>query len=133
MVDIAGATAGIVSAVINVGKCFMSLFNHKSNLRNLETEVRRLKVERENVEGMVGDARKNAETIKETVEQWVSDVNSIVTEAEMLIDERADFRCFHLKARYKLRREISKKVKNVAELLQLREAFGNQKNGMNDH
>ncbi|KAJ0013506.1 hypothetical protein Pint_20011 [Pistacia integerrima] len=72
MVETAGAIAGIVSAVLDVGKCFMSLFNHKSNLRNLETEVGKLKLARGKVKGMVEVARNKAEKIEETVELWES-------------------------------------------------------------
>ncbi|KAJ0014257.1 hypothetical protein Pint_20027 [Pistacia integerrima] len=126
MVETAGAIAGIVSAVLDVGKCFMSLFNHKSNLRNLETEVGKLKVARGKVERKVEVARNNVEEIEEPVGQWVSDVNSIVDEAETLIGERANIRCFNFIARYKQSRKASKKVKDVADLLELQEAFGDQ-------
>ncbi|KAJ0015163.1 hypothetical protein Pint_20020 [Pistacia integerrima] len=126
MVDIAGNVAGIVSAVLDVDKCFMYLLNHKSNIRILEREVGKLKVARDEVERKVEVARNNVEMIEEIVEQWVIKVNSIVPESETLIKERANVQCFSLKARYKQSRKASKKVKDVAELLHLQEAFGDQ-------
>ncbi|KAJ0014259.1 hypothetical protein Pint_20029 [Pistacia integerrima] len=126
MVDIAGNVAGIVSAVLDVDKCFMYLLNHKSNIRILEREVGKLKVARDEVERKVEVARNNVEMIEEIVEQWVIKVNSIVPESETLIKERANVRCFSLKARYKQSRKASKKVQDVAELLHLQEAFGDQ-------
>ncbi|XP_031254036.1 probable disease resistance protein At4g27220 isoform X2 [Pistacia vera] len=126
MVDIAGNVAGIVSAVLDVDKCFMYLLNHKSNIRILEREVGKLKVARDEVERKVEVARNNVEMIEEIVEQWVIKVNSIVPESETLIKERANVRCFSLKAGYKQSRKASKKVQDVAELLHLQEAFGDQ-------
>ncbi|KAJ0014011.1 hypothetical protein Pint_20006 [Pistacia integerrima] len=121
MVDIAGNVADIVSAVLDVDKCFMYLLNHKSNIRILEREVGKLKVARDEVERKVEVARNNVEMIEEIVEQWVIKVNSIVPESETLIKERANVQCFSLKARYKQSRKASKKVKDVAELLHLQE------------
>ncbi|KAJ0079633.1 hypothetical protein Patl1_22797 [Pistacia atlantica] len=91
----------------------MYLFNHKSNLRILEREVRKLKVARDNVEGKVEVARNNAEKIEETVEELVMKVNYIVPKSETLIEERANVRCFNLKAHYKRSRKAPKKVKDV--------------------
>ncbi|KAJ0015164.1 hypothetical protein Pint_20021 [Pistacia integerrima] len=126
MVEFAASIAGIVGTVLGIGKCFTYLFNHKSNLRNLELEVGKLKVKKALVDVKVGEARNNVEEILETVEQWVIKVNFIVPEAEMLIEERANVGCFNLKARHKQSRKASKKVKDVTELLELQEAFGDQ-------
>ncbi|KAJ0015010.1 hypothetical protein Pint_20014 [Pistacia integerrima] len=126
MVDIAGNVAGIVSAVLGVDKWFMYLFNYKSNLRTLEREVRMLKVKKDEVEGKVEVARNNAEGIRKPVAEWVNNVNSIVREAETLIDERANVRCFNFIARIKQSRKASREVEYVSQLLQLQEAFGDQ-------
>ncbi|KAJ0013435.1 hypothetical protein Pint_20030 [Pistacia integerrima] len=126
MVEFAASIAGIVGTVLGVGKCFTYLFNHKSNLSKLEREVGKLKVTKNIVDGKVEDARNNVEEILETVEQWVIRVNSIVPEADTLIEERANVGCFNLKARYRQSRRASIKVEEVAQLLEEREAFGNK-------
>ncbi|XP_031273501.1 disease resistance protein At4g27190-like [Pistacia vera] len=124
MVENAGAIAGIVSAVLDVGKCYV-LFNHKSNLRNLETEVGKLKLARGKVKGMVELLETKRKRLKRLL-NVVSDVDSIVPEAETLINGRANVRCFNLGARYKLRRKASRKVEDISQLLKQQEAFGDR-------
>ncbi|KAJ0014012.1 hypothetical protein Pint_20007 [Pistacia integerrima] len=126
MVEFAASIAGIVGTVLGVGKCFTYLFNHKSNLSKLEREVGKLKVTKNKVDVKVEDATNNVEEILEPVKQWVIKANSIVPEAETLIEERANVGCFNLKARYKQSRKASKKVEDVAQLLEEQEAFGDQ-------
>ncbi|KAJ0014145.1 hypothetical protein Pint_21129 [Pistacia integerrima] len=102
MVEPAGDTASLVSVVLEVGKWFarpigrrfMYLYNHRNNLDNLENEVQKLKHAKEEVKNKVVAAENNVEKIKQSVRQWQDEVNSIIHEAEPLIAEKANDRCF---------------------------------------
>ncbi|KAJ0010224.1 hypothetical protein Pint_34687 [Pistacia integerrima] len=118
-------TAG--NAILEVGKClaapigrqFMYLYNYKSNFDNLEKEIGKLKGAREEVNLEVAAAEKNVEKIKPKVKDWQRDVNSIIYEAEQLIEEKTNSRCFNLITCYKNSRKASKKVEALIEFLQV--------------
>ncbi|KAJ0076738.1 hypothetical protein Patl1_36439 [Pistacia atlantica] len=120
-------TAG--NALLEVGKClaapigrqFMYLYNYKSNFDNLEKEIGKLKDARDEVKGKVVAAENNVEKIKQEVEDWQRKVDSIIVEAEQLIPEKTNSRCFNLITCYKNSRKASKKVEAVTEFLQEKE------------
>ncbi|XP_031278677.1 probable disease resistance protein At1g51480 [Pistacia vera] len=122
-------TAG--NAVLEVGKGlsapvrrqFMYLYNYKSNFDDLKKEIGKLKDAREEVKRKVVAAQNNVETIKQQVEDWQRDVDSIIVEAEQLIQEKTNSRCFNLITCYKNSRKASKKVEAVTEFLQEKETF----------
>ncbi|KAJ0010450.1 hypothetical protein Pint_34678 [Pistacia integerrima] len=122
-------TAG--NAVLEVGKClaapivrqFMYLYNYKSNFGNLEKEIGKLKDARDEVKDKVVAAEKNVEKIKQQAKDWQRNVDSIIDEAEKLIQEKTNSRCFNLITCYKNSRKASKKVEAVTEFLQEKETF----------
>ncbi|XP_031267785.1 probable disease resistance protein At4g27220 [Pistacia vera] len=122
-------TAG--NAVLEVGKClaapivrqFMNLYNYKSNFDNLEKEIGKLKDARDEVKDKVVAAENNVEKIKQQVKDWQRNVDSIIDEAEKLIQEKTNSRCFNLITCYKNSRKASKKVEAVTEFLQEKETF----------
>ncbi|KAJ0046460.1 hypothetical protein Pint_04174 [Pistacia integerrima] len=71
MAEIVAIVAGVVSAVIDVGKCFgrpfMYLYSYKTNFSKLEKDFGRLKVARDEVKLKVDVAENNVEKIKQTV------------------------------------------------------------------
>ncbi|KAJ0010222.1 hypothetical protein Pint_34682 [Pistacia integerrima] len=92
-------TAG--NALLEVGKClaapigrqFMYLYNYKSNFDNLEKEIGKLKDARDEVKDKVVAAENNVEKIKQQVKDWQRKVDSIIDEAEQLIQEKTNSRC----------------------------------------
>ncbi|XP_031252492.1 probable disease resistance protein At4g27220 [Pistacia vera] len=132
MVEPAGDIASLVSVVLEVGKWFarpigrrfMYLYNHRNNLDNLENEVQKLKDAKEEVKNKVVAAENNVEKIKQSVRQWQDEVNSIIHEAEPLIAEKANDRCFKgfcpdLITRYKDgKKAFVIKEDNISPLLQ---------------
>ncbi|KAJ0097838.1 hypothetical protein Patl1_27538 [Pistacia atlantica] len=96
MVEPAGNIASIVSAVAPVGKWIAYpighqikyAFNYKSNLEKLEKEVWKLKDAREELKGNVDAAEKNMEKIKHSVKVWQEKANSIIDEAENLVEQK---------------------------------------------
>ncbi|XP_031263399.1 putative disease resistance protein At3g15700 [Pistacia vera] len=119
------------NAVLEVGKClaapigrqFMYLYNYKSNFDNLEKEIGKLKDARDEVKDKVVAAENNVEKIKQQVKDWQRKVDSIIDEAEQLIQEKTNSRCFNLITCYKNSRKASKKVEAVTEFLQEKETF----------
>ncbi|KAJ0076741.1 hypothetical protein Patl1_36432 [Pistacia atlantica] len=105
------------NAVLEVGKClaapigrqFMYLYNYKSNFENLEKEIRKLKDARDEVKHKVVAAQNNVKKIKQKVKDWQRDVDSIIVEAEQLIQEKTNSRCFNLITCYKNSRKASKR------------------------
>ncbi|KAJ0014838.1 hypothetical protein Pint_21506 [Pistacia integerrima] len=96
-VEIIGSTAGAGSFVLDLVRClaapigrpFKYLWNYNTNFINLEKEVDKLKDARVKVQRKVDAAINNVEEIEETVEKWQKDVDSIIGEAEQLIQEKA--------------------------------------------
>ncbi|KAJ0010900.1 hypothetical protein Pint_34693 [Pistacia integerrima] len=119
------------NAVLEVGKClaapigrqFMYLYNYKSNFENLEKEIIELKDARDDVKHKVVAAEKNVEKIKQKVKDWQRGVDSILDEAEKLIQEKTNSRCFNLITCYKNSRKASKMVEAVTEILREKETF----------
>ncbi|KAJ0043840.1 hypothetical protein Pint_17177 [Pistacia integerrima] len=97
-VEIIGSTAGAGSFVLDLVRClaapigrpFKYLWNYNTNFINLEKEVDKLKDARVKVQRKVDAAINNVEEIEETVEKWQKDVDSIIGEAEQLIQEKAN-------------------------------------------
>ncbi|XP_031277905.1 uncharacterized protein LOC116136337 [Pistacia vera] len=128
MVEPTGNIASIASAVLPVGKwvtypvgCQIKYaINYKSNLEKLETEVWKLKDAREELKGNVDAAKKNMEKIKHSVKVSQEKANSIIDEAENLIEQKnnsssnPDFimRYKHSKKAFKLTED------KIAQLLQ---------------
>ncbi|XP_044477938.1 probable disease resistance protein At4g27220 isoform X2 [Mangifera indica] len=103
MVDVAGSIGSVVSPVLQVAEWlaapiwrqFKYLFNNKSNFDNLQEEIDKLKNTRDEVQHKVTAAEKNVEEIKQNVKDWQKDVEKTVTEAEQLIQAKANnSRCF---------------------------------------
>ncbi|XP_031271127.1 probable disease resistance protein At4g27220 [Pistacia vera] len=119
------------NAVLEVGKClaapigrqFMYLYNYKSNFENLEKEIIELKDARDDVKHKVVAAEMNVEKIKQKVKDWQRGVDSIIDEAEKLIQEKTNSRCFNLITCYKNSRKASKMVEAVTEILREKETF----------
>ncbi|KAJ0013318.1 hypothetical protein Pint_21489 [Pistacia integerrima] len=131
-VEIIGSTAGAGSFVLDLVRClaapigrpFKYLWNYNTNFINLEKEVDKLKDARVKVQRKVDAAINNVEEIEVTVEKWQKDVDSIIGEAEQLIQEKANNpQCFkglcpnwithykHSKKAFKL------KENNISQLL----------------
>ncbi|KAJ0014122.1 hypothetical protein Pint_21493 [Pistacia integerrima] len=97
-----GSIASVVSAVLEVGKClaapigqFKYLYNYNTNLKNLETDVMKLKKTRDEVQGRVDAAEINGEEIRQSVKEWQTRVDNTINEAERLIEEKEENRrCF---------------------------------------
>ncbi|KAJ0014555.1 hypothetical protein Pint_21505 [Pistacia integerrima] len=97
-VEIIGSAAGAGSFVLDLVRClaapigrpFKYLWNYNTNFINLEKEVDKLKDARVKVQRKVDAAINNVEEIEETVEKWQKDVDSIIGEAEQLIQEKAN-------------------------------------------
>ncbi|XP_031267755.1 disease resistance protein At4g27190-like [Pistacia vera] len=119
------------NAVLEVGKGlaapvrrqFMYFYNYKSNFDDLEKEIGKLKDARDEVKDKVVAAQNNVKKIKQQVKDWQRDVDSIIVEAEQLIQEKTNSRCFNLITCYKNSRKASKKVDAVTEFLQEKETF----------
>ncbi|XP_031277881.1 uncharacterized protein LOC116136305 [Pistacia vera] len=134
MVEPAGNIASIVSAVAPVGKWIAYpigrqikyAFNYKSNLEKLEKEVWKLKDAREELKGNVDAAEKNMEKIKHSAKVWQEKANSIIDEAENLVEQKnnsssnPDFitRYKHSKKAFKLTED------KIPELLQEKKDMG---------
>ncbi|KAJ0078902.1 hypothetical protein Patl1_23452 [Pistacia atlantica] len=128
MAEIVATVAGVVSAVIDVGKCFgrpfMYLYSYKTNFSKLQKDVGRLKDARDEVKLKVDAAENNVEKIKQSVKDWQKEADSIIDEAGKLIGEKANNKCFNLITCYKNSRKASKKAKVLTELLQEKETLG---------
>ncbi|XP_044482666.1 uncharacterized protein LOC123209024 isoform X2 [Mangifera indica] len=103
MVDVAGSIGGVVSPVLEVCnwlaaptlRQFKYLFNCTTNFKNLEEEVKKLEYARDEVQRKVTAAERNVEEVKQNVKDWQKDVEKTITEAEQLIQAKANKpRCF---------------------------------------
>ncbi|KAJ0013353.1 hypothetical protein Pint_21677 [Pistacia integerrima] len=93
----------ILSAVVEVVKClaapmgrqFMYLYKYNTNFSNLQKDVEGMKLAKDKVQRKVDAAERNLQKIEETVEKWQKDVDSIIDEAEKLIQAKENNpRCF---------------------------------------
>ncbi|XP_031273331.1 probable disease resistance protein At1g61310 [Pistacia vera] len=126
VLELIGAIAGAGSFVLDVVKCFAApigrpfkyLYNYNTNFKNLEKEVTKLKNTREAVQVEVTAAGIRMEEIKQSVKDWQTEVNSTISEAERLAEEKGkNPRCFkglrpncitgykHSKKAFKLKRD----------------------------
>ncbi|XP_044483499.1 probable disease resistance protein At1g61190 [Mangifera indica] len=134
MVDVAGSFGGVLSPVLEVGKWlaapiwrqFKYLYNYNTNFKNLEKQVEQLKNTRDEVQLKVTAAERNVEVIKQNVKDWQKDVEKTITEAEQLIQEKANnAQCFKgLWSNYKQSKKAFKlKREDIDPLLQKKREF----------
>ncbi|XP_044480985.1 putative disease resistance protein At5g05400 [Mangifera indica] len=133
MVDVAGSIGGVLSPVLEVGKWlaapiwrqFKYLYNY-NNFKNLEKQVEQLKNTRDEVQLKVTAAERNVEVIKQNFKDWQKDVEKTITEAEQLIQEKANnAQCFKgLWSNYKQSKKAFKlKREDIDPLLQKKREF----------
>ncbi|KAK2640666.1 hypothetical protein Ddye_028461 [Dipteronia dyeriana] len=119
MVEIAVSIAAKVAEylVAPIVRPLIYVWNYKRNLKNLETEVQRLKDRRDAVKHMADEARRNAEDIEENVNNWLYETSKILIEE----NESANMKCFkglcpNPKKRYQESKKAVKKAKAVTGL-----------------
>ena len=86
---------------------------YSSNIENLKDEVKNLAFAKERVEIEVDYARKNGNEIFKDVSEWLTSVDDVTEEANSIIDDAANTRCFmgwcpNLKTRYQLSQKAKK-------------------------
>ncbi|XP_044482860.1 putative disease resistance protein At4g10780 [Mangifera indica] len=135
MVDVAGSIGGVLSPVLEVGKWlavpiwrqFKYLYNHSTNFKKLENKVKEMTNTRDEVQRKVTVAERNVEEITPKVKDWLKDLEKTITEAEQLIQERANNpRCFKgLWSNYKQSKKAFKLIRDDIDLLlQQEKEFG---------
>ncbi|XP_044482461.1 uncharacterized protein LOC123208896 isoform X2 [Mangifera indica] len=127
MVDVAGSIGGVLSPVLEVGKWlavpiwrqFKYLYNYSTNFKKLENKVKEMTNTRDEVQDKVTAAERNVEKIKPKVKSWLKDVEKTITEAEKLIQEKANNpRCFKgLWSNYKQSKKAFKLIRDDIDLL----------------
>ncbi|KAJ0015236.1 hypothetical protein Pint_21643 [Pistacia integerrima] len=101
----------------------IQLSNYKKNFVKLQNDVLKLKNARHKVQRKVEEAKINGEKIEEDVKKWLEDVDSIIVEAEELIENQSligtDWR-----TRYQNSKAASElMVEDIGPLLQREERF----------
>ncbi|XP_044482852.1 probable disease resistance protein At4g27220 isoform X2 [Mangifera indica] len=135
MVDCAGSIGGVLSPVLEVGKWlavpiwrqFKYLYNYSTNFKKLEKKVEEMTNTRNEVQHKVTVAERNVEEITPSVKGWLKDVEKTITEAEQLIQKKANNpRCFNgLWSNYKQSKKAFKLIRDdIDPLLQQKEKFG---------
>ncbi|KGN60889.2 hypothetical protein Csa_023461 [Cucumis sativus] len=99
----------------------------RSNFQKLKTQVEKLKITRElSVQHKIQTARRNAEDIKPTVEEWLKKVDDFIRESdEILANESGHGRLCstNLVQRHKLSRKASKMTHEILEMKNEGESF----------
>ncbi|XP_031276402.1 probable disease resistance protein At4g27220 isoform X2 [Pistacia vera] len=100
-------------------------WNYKSNYKNLEAEVEKLKDAKERIHHSIVDAKRKGEEIERDVENWLIRANETFDEAGKVFedDNQANNRCFkglcpNFKAHYRFSKEAVREVEAVVELLE---------------
>ncbi|CAK7340771.1 unnamed protein product [Dovyalis caffra] len=104
----------------------------KSNLRSLKEEVGKLKNEREKLQHLVDEERRNGKVIEQDVDRWLLEVDRIIEsrEREHVGDEdRAKKKCFvglcpNFKTRYQLGKKAKGELSTVTIKLEEQTKFG---------
>ncbi|XP_044470810.1 uncharacterized protein LOC123199790 isoform X3 [Mangifera indica] len=134
MVDCAGSIGGVLSPVLEVGKWlavpiwrqFKYLYNYSTNFKKLEKKVEEMTNTRNEVQHKVTVAERNVEEITPRVKGWLKDVEKTITEAEQLIQKKANNpRCFKgLWSNYKQSKKAFKLIRDdIDPLLQQKKEF----------
>ncbi|XP_044482833.1 probable disease resistance protein At4g27220 isoform X2 [Mangifera indica] len=135
MVDVAGSIGGVLSPVLEVGKWlavpiwrqFKYLYNYSTNFKKLEKKVEEMTNTRNEVQHKVTVAERNVEEITPRVKGWLKDVEKTITEAEQLIQKKANNpRCLNgLWSNYKQSKKAFKLIRDDIDLLlQQEKEFG---------
>ncbi|KAG5555889.1 hypothetical protein RHGRI_006516 [Rhododendron griersonianum] len=125
----AEAILGKIGEVIlgKVGDNLVAPIQHmcyfKSNITELETQLKGLKRTREDVRMGADENRRKVRVVGRTVEAWLTIAGEVTTEAEGIIQDKAKVMegclngwCPNLKLRYSLSRKAVKKTKEVVDL-----------------
>ena len=131
MVEIVVAVATKVAEylVAPIASPFRYLQNYKSNLENLNNEVKKLEARRETVRHSVEDANRNGEEIEKHVENWLGSVENIISEASKVVEDNLQqanmqflkgLSCTNLMTRY----QHSKKAAKLKAVVGVQEEDG---------
>ncbi|TXG65739.1 hypothetical protein EZV62_007014 [Acer yangbiense] len=106
-----------------IAQLFSYLWNYETHFDKLDTELRKLKGQRDKVQHSVEEARRNGEQIEQLVNNWLDRVHTIIAEVSKVIEEneRADMICFmglcpNPKKRYQHSSKAVEKTEVVAGL-----------------
>ncbi|TXG65745.1 hypothetical protein EZV62_007020 [Acer yangbiense] len=106
-----------------IAQLFSYIWNYETHFDKLDTELRKLKGQRDKVRHSVEEARRNGEQIEQLVNNWLDRVHTIIAEVSKVIEEneRADMICFmglcpNPKKRYQHSSKAVEKTEVVAGL-----------------
>ncbi|KAL6324295.1 hypothetical protein AAG906_007410 [Vitis piasezkii] len=95
------------------------LFNHRSNLDELEEQVERLGNARARLQQYVDEANRQGDEIQSDVNKWLESTEKIIETAKKLIEdengENTSCLCFNLKLRYQRSRQAKKQSGDIEE------------------
>ncbi|KAL5825165.1 hypothetical protein ACOSQ3_021228 [Xanthoceras sorbifolium] len=124
MAEIAISVAAKVAEylVAPIARPFRYLWKYKSNVENLETEVKKLKGRRDSVQCLVEVAGRNGEETLPHVKIWQDKANQVIDEASEVVEdnpEQANMSCFkgfsspNLMKRYRRSKNAAGKLKDA--------------------
>ncbi|GLU09199.1 hypothetical protein SLE2022_260720 [Rubroshorea leprosula] len=134
---VSGRVAGKVAENLLVDRIFNPIWNRiarvfkwKTNLKNLEREVKKPEAERDSVLQFRDAAERRGEEAVLKVKIWLTDAEKYIGEMEKLEDDedKAKKKCFlgvcpNPRARYKISKKVEKYLVDVTQLLQEAEKF----------
>ncbi|CAL5423036.1 unnamed protein product [Camellia sinensis] len=109
--------------VAPVGRQFGYLIFYDRNIKNLEKQVQKLEDKRSDIQAEVDAAKSQSESIKTTVERWLTQVGELSNDANKFFEDEVKPNkgclngwCPNLKSRYSLSRKATKKTQGLEEL-----------------
>ncbi|XP_038890454.1 disease resistance protein At4g27190-like isoform X2 [Benincasa hispida] len=102
----------------SIGRQLSYLFFFRKNIQNLKIRVEMLKNTKESVLHKVNEARRNAENIESSVQNWLNEVDDIIDKSETILANQAQQGglCLNLVQRHQLSRRAVKLGDEVVEI-----------------
>ncbi|KAM7505273.1 hypothetical protein LguiB_004177 [Lonicera macranthoides] len=126
MVEIAVSVMAKIAEylVFPCGRQFGYLFCLNRNIKTLKSEVVKLNMKKQGVQGDVDPAIRNSENIRPEVDDWLirvdkntADANTIIEKNEKVGKGCLNGWCPNIKSRYSLSKKALKKTQNLGELI----------------
>ncbi|KAL7169325.1 hypothetical protein ACSBR2_034385 [Camellia fascicularis] len=109
--------------VAPAGRQFGYLIFYERNIKNLEKQVQKLEDIRSDILGEVDAAKSRSDSIKTTVERWLTQADKLSNDANKFFEDEVTPNkeclngwCPNLKSRYSLSRKATKKTQGLEEL-----------------